>query len=298
MLKRLRRIASNYRIIVVFSVSVELQIQICSFTSISLVINKNRRTGNGTQFYVKLRRLHKSWQRTIIFFFLFRNKIWGTMNGTYKFVRKGKCILKEKPFVYVLKSKYRTERCDFCFSTGPKWVFIIRNMKIRPFENCNYDGSDCILFYHSGKVLKCSGCQYVYYCNRNCQETAWANHKAECICLKRAAGKSIPDAARVLTRIILKLNSGGEEEKGYYTEKFYRKFKDLMSRKINGKGLLRFWDEVLTRFVHFIDFPDIQNDQRRLEHIEALTVVLRDMLTVDLLPDPSDLMAMYGRVCN
>lgn len=81
------------------------------------------------------------------------------------------------------------------------------------------------------KVLKCSGCQYVYYCDRECQTNAWKTHKAECVCLRRAAGKIVPDAARVMARIILKLNDGGDAEKGYYTEKFYRKFKDLMSRK-------------------------------------------------------------------
>lgn len=81
-------------------------------------------------------------------------------------------------------------------------------------------------------MLKCSGCQYVYFCNRECQTNAWKqHHKAECICLKRADGKIVPDAARVMVRIILKLNDGGDAEKGYYTEKFYRKFKDLMSRK-------------------------------------------------------------------
>lgn len=58
----------------------------------------------------------------------------------------------------------------------------------------------------------------------------------ECACLKRAEGKAIPDAARVLTRIVLKLDNGGDAEKGYYTEKFYRKFKDLMSRKNKLRG--------------------------------------------------------------
>lgn len=82
-----------------------------------------------------------------------------------------------------------------------------------------------------GKVLKCSGCQYVYYCNRECQTNAWKFHKLECVCLKRAAGKIVPDAARVIARIILKLNNGGDVEKGYYSDKFFRRFKDLMSRK-------------------------------------------------------------------
>lgn len=44
------------------------------------------------------------------------------------------------------------------------------------------------------------------------------------------------------------------------------------------------------------DSPDIQNDQRRIEHIESLRGVLQDILTVDLLPDESDFVAIYGRV--
>lgn len=44
------------------------------------------------------------------------------LKNSSKMIRKGKCILKEQPFVYVLKSKYRKERCDHCFKTGPSWV--------------------------------------------------------------------------------------------------------------------------------------------------------------------------------
>ncbi|XP_055307325.1 histone-lysine N-methyltransferase SMYD3 isoform X1 [Sitodiplosis mosellana] len=124
-----------------------------------------------------------------------------------------------------------------------------------------------------GKVLKCSGCQYVYYCGRECQTNAWKIHKAECPCLKRAADKIVPDAARVMARIILKLNDGGDAEKGYYTEKFYRKFKDLMSHS-----------------------PDIQLDIERIEHVESLTAVLQDILTVDLMPNQTDFLAIYGRM--
>lgn len=46
------------------------------------------------------------------------------------------------------------------------------------------------------------------------------------------------------------------------------------------------------------DSLDIENDQRRLEHIEALIGVLKDLLTIDLLPSSSDLLAMYGRVSS
>lgn len=44
------------------------------------------------------------------------------LQNNLKIVRKGKCILKEQPFVYVLKSKYRKERCDYCFKSGASWV--------------------------------------------------------------------------------------------------------------------------------------------------------------------------------
>lgn len=147
-------------------------------------------------------------------------------------------------------------------------------------------------------MLKCSGCQYVYYCNRECQKQAWPIHKAECVCLRRANGKIIPDAARTMARIILKLNDGGDTEKGYYTEKFYRKFKDLMSRKAEMVVEQRAMTMRSKPFELFIDFPDIKMDQRRIEHIEALTGVLRDILGEELLPKPEEFIAIYGRVRN
>lgn len=144
-------------------------------------------------------------------------------------------------------------------------------------------------------MLKCSGCNYVYYCNRECQTNAWKIHKVECVCLKRAAGKIVPDAARVMARIILKLNDGGDAEKGYYTEKFYRKFKDLMSRKkIIEQNLL--YTYKIT--VYLTDSPDIQNDQRRIEHVEALRAVLQELLSLDLMPSETDFVSIYGRVCG
>lgn len=56
-------------------------------------------------------------------------------------------------------------------------------------------------------------------------------HKAECANLKRISPKIVPDAARLMARVIIKLNQGGADEVGYYTETKFRKFKDLMSRK-------------------------------------------------------------------
>lgn len=56
-------------------------------------------------------------------------------------------------------------------------------------------------------------------------------HKSECANLKRVSPKIVPDAARLMARIIVKLNKGGADEIGYYTDNSFRKFKDLMSRR-------------------------------------------------------------------
>lgn len=48
----------------------------------------------------------------------------------------------------------------------------------------------------------------------------------------------------------------------------------------------------------FADFPDIQSDQRRLEHVEALTGVLRSLLDPNVMPNATDFLAIYGRVNN
>ncbi|XP_014487505.1 PREDICTED: histone-lysine N-methyltransferase ASHR1 isoform X4 [Dinoponera quadriceps] len=112
-------------------------------------------------------------------------------------VSKGTTILCENPFSYVVRSAVRDERCDYCLQ--------------------------------SGKLSKCSGCQYVYYCDHNCQRESWPIHKTECTNLKKISPKVIPDAARLMARVIIKLNQGGADEIGYYSETNFRKFKDLMS---------------------------------------------------------------------
>lgn len=189
---------------------------------------------------------------------------------------------------FEVKVSHRTMWSMFIWSVSNARSSLVRRM------------SEFSRFRSSGKVLKCSGCQYVYYCNRECQKIAWTNHKAECSCLRLAAGRVVPDAARVMLRIILKLNNGGDAEKSYYTEKFYRKFKDLMSREF------RLFDFALTDFGilpslylrRIADFPDIRSDQDRLEHIEALTGVLRDLLGPNIMPNATDFLAIYGRVIN
>lgn len=160
---------------------------------------------------------------------------------TKKLVKRGDRILTEKPFAFTLHSKYRKERCDNCLTRG--------------------------------KVLKCSNCQYVYYCNRDCQMQSWRIHKAECNNLKKIGLRTVPDAARILSKIIIKLESGGDFIKSYYTETSYRRFKDLMSH-----------------------YAEIKNDAKRIEHLEALHSVLCELIEGKLVPNMSELMGIYGRL--
>ncbi|XP_077274028.1 SET and MYND domain containing, class 3 isoform X1 [Temnothorax americanus] len=158
-------------------------------------------------------------------------------------VNKGTTILYGQPFAYVVRSVVRDERCDHCL--------------------------------RSGKLLKCSGCQYVYYCGRNCQKESWPIHKAECARLKKVSPKVLPDAARLMARIIFKLNQGGADEVGYYTDKNFRKFKDLMSH-----------------------YSDMKVDAKRQEHFVMLYGVLLQFLDETLMPNIAELMGIYGRICT
>ncbi|CAL7947993.1 unnamed protein product [Xylocopa violacea] len=164
------------------------------------------------------------------------------MSKNENFIKKGTTIFTVKPFAYILSSKYRTNRCDYCFK--------------------------------SGKIFRCSGCRYVYYCNRTCQQNSWPVHSKECQNLKRISPKVIPDVARLMARIIVKLNQGGGEEVGYYSETNYRKFKDLMSH-----------------------YSDIKKDEKKMEHFTCLCAVLFEFLADTPIPNSAELIGIYGRIC-
>ncbi|XP_058816453.1 histone-lysine N-methyltransferase SMYD3 [Topomyia yanbarensis] len=158
------------------------------------------------------------------------------------FYKRGKLIHTEKPFAYVLQSRYRGIRCDKCFKEG--------------------------------KVLKCSNCMYVRYCNRFCQKEAWQDHQHECIKLKAVAPRTVPDAALMLSRIIRKLQKGGDFVKGFYTSKFYRRFGDLMTHE-----------------------NDIREDEKRMEHFQSLVVVLQSLIDEAAIPSNVELLQIFGKMC-
>ncbi|KAJ8680868.1 hypothetical protein QAD02_016655 [Eretmocerus hayati] len=159
-------------------------------------------------------------------------------------IPKGTIILETRPFAHVLKSYYRYTHCDHCLKTN------------------------------GGKLLKCSGCQYSHYCDRLCQKQSWVIHKSECMNLKRILPRVIPDAARLMARIVVKLEKGGAEEKEYYDKYCFRKFKDLMSH-----------------------YSDIKNDPKRMEHFTCLHEVLKEYMGEEALPNAAELLGIYGRIC-
>ncbi|XP_072935270.1 histone-lysine N-methyltransferase SMYD3 isoform X2 [Epargyreus clarus] len=157
-------------------------------------------------------------------------------------VKAGDLILTEEPFAYILSSKEQGIRCDNCL------------------ERC--------------KLLKCSGCQFVYYCGRVCQKEAWSDHKWECANLKRIAPKVIPDGARLLARVINRLQRGdGSTYRGFYSATSFRMWKDLMSH-----------------------YSDLKADKKRMDHFSTLCVVLFEYLKDLSLPNTVDLMGLYGRM--
>lgn len=98
-----------------------------------------------------------------------------------------------------------------------RFEYIIENWKMRLLLRCvscvfrsnfSYDGhilrlTFSILF--RGVLKKCSRCQYVFYCSKNCQRSAWLLHKLECTNLKKISPKMLPESAHLLIRIMLKL---------------------------------------------------------------------------------------------
>ncbi|XP_028174963.1 histone-lysine N-methyltransferase SMYD3 [Ostrinia furnacalis] len=162
--------------------------------------------------------------------------------NTDSVIKAGDLILIEQPFVFVLSSKEKGSRCDNCLEKG--------------------------------KVLKCSGCQFVHYCGRSCQKDAWPDHKWECANLKRVAPKVIPDAARMLAKIINKLSRGdGHSYRAFYTGNSFRMWKDLMSH-----------------------YSDLKTDKKRMDHFTSLCMVLYEFLKDLSLPNTVELMGIYGRM--
>ncbi|XP_011506257.1 PREDICTED: histone-lysine N-methyltransferase SMYD3 [Ceratosolen solmsi marchali] len=156
-------------------------------------------------------------------------------------IKRGDIILRSKPFAYVLSSKYKDNRCNCCFKCG--------------------------------KLQKCSGCQYVYYCDRSCQRESWNIHKYECANLKKILPRIVPDAVLLVARVILTLQVG-EKKKECYADDLYRGYNDLMSHLTN-----------------------IEKDYERVEHCITIHNVLDDFMSGERKLNLQEILEIYGKIC-
>jgi len=158
---------------------------------------------------------------------------------------KGTTVLSEDPFAFILYSKYRKQRCDFCFKRL------------------------------NGNIQVCIGCNFVGYCNPTCQSQAWILHKIECPHLKTVKKPHLfPDAARLIARIVWRLTSGGDSDRGYYAKGLYREFGDLTSR-----------------------LPRQVTEEVRVEYFNHIYESLRCLLTEKYLPSYPVALNIFGKIC-
>ncbi len=119
-------------------------------------------------------------------------------------MKKGDGILRCQPFSYVVHQSCAADVCDGCLKE--------RSPEAAAFK-------------------KCSACKVVYYCTVDCQRKSWtAHHRAECPYLKKAP-KVPTDTVRLMSRIILKLLSGGGRDIAELPDGQKRHFDDLMCHR-------------------------------------------------------------------
>jgi [histone H3]-lysine4/36 N-trimethyltransferase SMYD len=92
--------------------------------------------------------------------------------------------------------------------------------------------------------------------------------------MKKIAPKVLPDAARLMAKIIWKLQYGGYLQKFYYSRNGFRKFNDLMPH-----------------------LDDIKWDEKRMEHMQSLHSVLKEYLAPEHFPNDTEFLGIYGRIC-
>ena len=95
----------------------------------------------------------------------------------------------EEPFSHVVNYKYRSKFCDWCIQAE--------------------EGSEV-------KLKKCTRCEEVYYCNRDCQQKAYTTyHKKECKKLQTIPSfiaQERRDVLILMGRTITKIQNGGDQE--------------------------------------------------------------------------------------
>lgn len=98
----------------------------------------------------------------------------------------GDKVLESIPLVFVLSNSVRGQCCDLCFAK-------------------------------SEELQRCSNCKFARYCNRECQKSAWKDHKIECERILNVSPNIPTDLVRLMARIMQQKHSKSGDLSSVYT---------------------------------------------------------------------------------
>ncbi|CDW52304.1 zf-MYND and CD20 domain containing protein [Trichuris trichiura] len=146
-------------------------------------------------------------------------------------------------------------------------------------KNSVFIYEDQVLFdlFRCGYGLECSSCEFAVYCNDHCQAKAWETHRPECIFITRCPDSVPCGMVRLFSRIVVKLNNGGENEGSWFRTDYStyerRLFKNLMSHQ--------------TRL--FLE-------SKRIREFAECCYALRSFMHSENIPFSSGLMEIFGKI--
>lgn len=147
--------------------------------------------------------------------------------------------LSEEPIAWTLSTSKLNSYCSYC----------LKQQQVNSEEQ-----TGC-------RLLRCSKCKVLYYCNSTCQKNDWSTHKLECkrICHVSSLGLEIPDDwIRLFCRIYDLLSRKTFESEG-------RTFNDLVShdKNIDTHEFEIFLDR-FSSFVSLTDEESLKLDKKNL----------------------------------
>lgn len=160
-----------------------------------------------------------------IFEVLYSGQVKGRGLRALKSLAPGDKVLESTPSVYVLSNSVRGQCCDFCFAKS---------------EN----------------LQRCSKCKFARYCNRECQKSAWKDHKTECERILSVSPNIPTDLVRLMARIMQQQQSQASKMSSVYTSlvSHQKEFDD--ERKEAFSAIVT----VLNQFVGERDFQENYSD--------------------------------------
>ncbi|XP_035224169.1 histone-lysine N-methyltransferase SMYD3-like isoform X1 [Stegodyphus dumicola] len=157
--------------------------------------------------------------------------------------KRGDLIFLSKPYVYVLNNNQRGKRCDHCF-----------------LKNDN--------------LKRCSQCEFLYFCDRNCQRKAWDIHKNECKCIMRASPKQPSASMRLISQIFFKIKKYGYDEP----------YEEIHDRKVSFRTLMSHASE-------------IKQNGKACQQMVALIGTLKDYIGQCNIPPTEEFIEIFGKMC-